>query len=66
MSSSKRFNVELWVNTVGQLPEAKIQKIVSATDRDSAVQRARNLVAADNPEINHMQIDTWFVQELMD
>ena len=61
-----RFNVELWVNTTGTVPEAKIVKSVSAADRDDAVQKARDLVASENPEINHMQIDTWIVEEVLD
>ena len=66
MSSDRRFNVELWVNTAGQTPETTISKIVSASDHDAAVECARDLVVTENPEINHMQIDTWFVEEMLD
>ena len=61
-----RFNVELWVNTTGTEPEAKISKTVFAIDREDAIQQARQLAASENPEINHMKIDTWFVEQFAD
>jgi hypothetical protein len=63
---TRRFNVELWVNTVITVPEEKISKLVSSADSKDVVQQARNLVASENPEINHRQIDTWLVEELPD
>jgi hypothetical protein len=64
--ATHRFNVELWANTAGTVPETKIMKTVSAVDRDDAIRQARELVASENPEINHMLIDTWIVEQLLD
>lgn len=59
----KKFKVELWVNTIGETPEAKVTKIVAALDRDEAIALAKHLVGTENPEVNVSAIDTWFTEE---
>lgn len=57
-----QFNVELWVNTTGTVPEARVFKTVGATDPYAAVQEARKRVQEENPDINVAKIDTWFTE----
>ncbi|PPJ42319.1 MULTISPECIES: hypothetical protein [unclassified Pseudoxanthomonas] len=55
-----QFNVELWVNTIGIVPESRVSKTVDAADHYAAVREARKRVQEENPDINLTKIDTWF------
>ncbi|QLQ29618.1 MAG: hypothetical protein HZT39_16555 [Pseudoxanthomonas sp.] len=57
-----QFNVELWVNTIGTVPESRVFKTVGAVDHYAAVREARKRVQDENPDINVAKIDTWFVE----
>lgn len=61
-----QFNVELWVNTVGTMPESRIFKTVGAADHYAAMREARKRVREENPDINVAKIDTWFVEISLD
>jgi len=58
----QEYQVELWINTVGETPESKVTKHVFAEDKDEALAQAREMVKTENPELNHLNIDTWFVK----
>ena len=57
-----KYQVELWINTVGETPENMVIKHVSAEDKDDALDQAREKVKVENPELNHLKIDTWFIE----
>jgi hypothetical protein len=59
---NKKFEVELWINTVGETPEHKVTKNVIAVDKDDALNKAREKVKLENTDLNHMKIDTWFIK----
>lgn len=61
-----QFDVELWVNTTGTVPEAKVLKTVTAPDPYATVQEARKRVRDENPDINAAKIDTWFTEMSLD
>jgi len=61
-----QFDVELWVNTTGTVPEAKVLKTVAARDSYAAVREARKRVRDENPDINAAKIDTWFTEMSLD
>lgn len=61
-----QFDVELWVNTTGTVPEAKVFKTVAARDPYAAVQEARKRARDENPEVNAAKIDTWFTEMSLD
>ncbi len=58
----QEYRVELWVNTVGETPESKVIKHVLAEDKDDALIQAREMLKTEDPELNHLKIDTWFVE----
>ena len=61
---NKEYQVELYVNTVGEKPEDKVTKHVFATDEDDALNQAREKVKLEDPDINYLKIDTWFIRRI--
>ena len=61
---NKNYEIELFINTIKETPEHKITKSVIASDKDDALDKAREKVKMENPELNYLQIDTWFINRV--
>ena len=60
----QRFRVELLVNTRPELMDMMCVKEVLAAGADAATEIAIRMLKGDNPRLNWLKIDPWYVERL--
>jgi hypothetical protein len=63
-NNHQRFRVELLVNTLSEREDMMYVKEVLAAGEAAATELAIRMLKGENPSLNWMKIDPWFVERL--
>jgi hypothetical protein len=63
--ATKRYKVRMWIEAGGE-PEddPHVSKIVTASDKHAALDKARLKVRDENPKLNYRKIWAWTIRRL--